>query len=140
MTTGTLCNGAHLDDCDGFDDVGDDCGVFDDYDDDCGVFDDVGDDDLFQEETLTVECTKKQCPPLTDCLHRWDCRHCHHYHCKIFIFIDHFCSEAVRVHPLDCCKVCPAQVTIIMTKMIMIMTMGIMILMLVFKAQVTDIK
>jgi len=42
-----------------------------------------------KEETLTVECTKKQCPPLTDCLH----------------------SEAVRVHPLDCCKVCPAQTT-----------------------------
>ena len=64
-------NGAHLDD----------------YDDDCGVFDDADDDDLFQEETLTVECTKKQCPPLTDCLHRWDCCHCQHYHCKIFIFI-----------------------------------------------------
>ena len=81
-------NGAHLhdydDDCGVFDDYDDDCGVFDDYDDDCGVFDDVDDDDLFQEETLTVECTKKQCPPLTDCLHRWDCQH---YYCKIFIFI-----------------------------------------------------
>ena len=36
-----------------------------------------------------MECTKKQCPPLTTCLH----------------------SEAVRVDPLDCCKVCPAKVT-----------------------------
>lgn len=33
-----------------------------------------------------MECTKKACPPLADCLH----------------------SEAVRAHPLDCCKACPA--------------------------------
>ena len=81
---------------------------------------------LLQEETLTVECTKKQCPPLTDCLHRYHrhhhhCHDCHHQYCHHNCFIvfslffsffeSNFFSEAVRVHPLDCCKVCPAQVS-----------------------------
>lgn len=40
-----------------------------------------------QERSLTVECVKKQCPPLTECLH----------------------SEAIREDPRDCCKVCPTK-------------------------------